>query len=246
MSKTLFAVNPEADLPGARARFSQTGRAQVRDFLMPGAAREIRSLLEDGTPWGLSVQAGESDPPEQVRADELQADPAVRRRVADRAREAHRAAGAGQFAFVHARYSLVEAYLGRWNPDGAHDILLEHLNTPDFLDPLRALTGIPEIVKADAHASLFAPGHFLTSHLDEHSGEGRRVAYVLNFAPDDWYTDWGGYLVFFDADGDIVEGFRPRFNSLNLFRVPQAHSVTFVPPFAPATRLAISGWLLDR
>ena len=85
-----------------------------------------------------------------------------------------------------------------------------------------------------------------TRHVDAHSGEGRRVAYVLNFAPDYWHTDWGGYLVFFDEEGDIVEGFRPRFNALNLFRVPQAHSVTFVPPFAPAARFAISGWLLDK
>lgn len=246
MSKTLFAVNPGADLPGARARFSENGRAQVRDFLVPEAAEEIRRLLRDGTPWGLSTQAGEADQPEQVRAEQLRGEPATRQRVGDRVREAHRAAGEAQFAFVHARYSLVDAYLGQWDPDGPHDILLEYLNTPEFLEPLRALTGIPEIVKADAHASLFAPGHFLTSHLDEHSGEGRRVAYVLNFAPDAWHTDWGGYLVFFDAEGDIVEGFRPRFNSLNLFRVPQAHSVTYVPPFAPATRLAISGWLLDR
>ncbi|MCT2559672.1 2OG-Fe(II) oxygenase [Tsuneonella sp. YG55] len=245
MSKTLFAVNPNADLRSAQAQFSSKGRTQVRDFLVPEAAEEIRRLLRDGTPWGLSIQAGDADQPEQVRAEELQQE-AVRQKIGDRVRDAHRAASEGRFSFVHARYSLVDAYLGQWRPGGPHDILLEYLNAPDFLDPLRTLTGIPEIRKADAHASLFAPGHFLTSHLDEHSGEGRRVAYVLNFAPDEWFTDWGGYLVFFDADGDIVEGFRPRFNSLNLFRVPQAHSVTFVPPFAPATRLAISGWLLDR
>lgn len=246
MTKTLFAVNPGADFEEARAQFSLKGRAQVRDFLLPEAADEIRQILHNGTPWGLSIQAGVDDQPEQVRAEQLRDDPAIRQRVGDRAQAAHRAASDAQFSFVHARYSLVDAYLGRWDPDGAHDILLEHLNTPAFLDPLRTLTGIPEIVKADAHASLFAPGHFLTSHMDEHSGHGRRVAYVLNFAPDEWYTDWGGYLVFFDADGDIIEGFKPRFNSLNLFRVPQAHSVTYVPPFAPATRLAISGWLMDR
>lgn len=246
MTKTLFAVNPSADFHGAQARFAEKGRTQVRDFLLPEAAEQIRRLLRDGTPWGMSVQAGESDEPEQVRAEQLRDEAATRHRVGERARAAHRAASDGQFSFVHARYSLVEAYLGRWAPDGPHDILLEHLNTPAFLDPLRTLTGIPEIRKADAHASLFAPGHFLTSHLDEHSGHGRRVAYVLNFAPDEWFTDWGGYLVFYDAEGDIIEGFKPRFNSLNLFRVPQAHSVTYVPPFAPATRLAISGWLMDR
>lgn len=246
MEKSIFALNPEADLEGARARFASTGRAQIRDFLAPGAANEIRRVLAHGTPWGLSFQAGENGKPEQLRGEDLRAEGSVRQSAAAHAEAAHKSAAEGKFAFHHARYSLVDAYIGQWHPDGPHDILLEYLNAPDFLGPMRFVTGIPDILKADAHASLFAPGHYLTRHIDAHSGEGRRVAYVLNFAPEDWYTDWGGYLVFFDEDGDIVEGFRPRFNSLNLFRVPQAHSVTYVPPFAPAERLAISGWMLDR
>ncbi|MFN3509868.1 MAG: 2OG-Fe(II) oxygenase [Tsuneonella troitsensis] len=243
--KTLFEVNPRAELQNAAARFARTGRAQVRDFLTPESANEIRDVLTTQTPWGLSVQAGERGAPHQVRAEAL-SDPSTRQQMGESAQKAAAAAASGEFAFFHARYSLVEAYLGKWRPDGPHDLLLEYLNAPDFLEPMRAVTGIREIVKADAHASLFAAGHYLTRHVDAHSGEGRRVAYVLNFAPDDWHTDWGGYLVFFDEEGDIVEGFRPRFNALNLFRVPQAHSVTFVPPFAPAARFAISGWLLDK
>ena len=245
MTKTRFEVRARADLEGARERFARCGRAQIRDFLTAESAAEIRAVLKSQTPWGISLQAGESDTPEQVRAENLR-DDEVRKRIVDRAQAAHGAAANGQFAFVHARYSLVDAYLGKWNPDGPHDLLLEYLNAPDFLDPMRYVTGIADVVKADAHASLFAAGHYLTRHIDEHSGQGRRVAYVLNFAPEDWYTDWGGYLVFFDEEGDIVEGFRPRFNSLNLFRVQQAHSVSYVPPFAPAARYAISGWLLDK
>lgn len=245
MTRTLFEVSARANLEGARERFGQCGRAQIRDFLTTESATEIRTILESQTPWGISLQAGESGLPEQVRAEELHTDE-VRQRIADHARAAHAAAASGQFAFAHARYSLVDAYLGKWDPGGPHDLLLEYLNAPDFLDPMRHVTGIADVLKADAHASLFAAGHYLTRHLDEHSGQGRRVAYVLNFAPDHWHTDWGGYLLFFDDDGDVQEGFRPRFNSLNLFRVPQAHSVSYVPPFAPAARFAISGWLLDK
>ena len=245
MTRTLFEVSAHADLEGARERFAQGGRAQIRDFLTAESATEILAILKSQTPWGISLQAGESDTPEQVRAEDLRDDD-MRQHVEARARATHGAAANGQFAFIHARYSLVDAYLGKWDPGGPHDLLLEYLNAPDFLGPMRYVTGIADVVKADAHASLFAAGHYLTRHIDKHSGEGRRVAYVLNFAPEDWYTDWGGYLVFFDKEGDIVEGFRPRFNSLNLFRVPQAHSVSYVPPFAPAARYAISGWLLDK
>lgn len=245
--RALFEINPALDLAAAARRFADTGRVQVRDVLTRETAEEIRSILARQTPWGVAVQAGREDPagPRQFRAGEL-ATPAGQQAAQAGAEAAHGAIGRGDYAFLHARYSLVEAYLGKWAEGSPHDLLVEYINAPEFLDLARAITGIDTLIKADAHASLFAPGHFLTNHSDEQAEEGWRVAYVLNFAMDDWHTDWGGYLVFYDADGDIVEGFKPRFNALNLFRVPLAHSVTYVPPFAPAGRLAISGWLRDR
>ena len=68
----------------------------------------------------------------------------------------------------------------------------------------------------------------------------------MNFTAGDWRPEWGGYLQFFDDEGDVVQAFRPRFNSLNLFAVPQPHAVSFVPPFAPLGRYAITGWFRDR
>lgn len=245
--RALFEINPAIDRAAAARRFAATGRVQVRDVLTRETAEEIRSILAGHTPWGLAVQAGLHDPagPRQFRADEL-ATQAGQHTAQGAAEAAHRAISGGDYAFLHARYSLVEAYLGKWDEGSPHDLLVEYINAEDFLGLAREITGFPDLIKADAHASLFAPGHFLTNHSDEQAEEGWRVAYVLNFAPDDWHTDWGGYLVFYDDDGDIVEGFRPRFNALNMFRVPQAHSVTYVPPFAPAGRLAISGWLRNR
>jgi Rps23 Pro-64 3,4-dihydroxylase Tpa1-like proline 4-hydroxylase len=52
--------------------------------------------------------------------------------------------------------------------------------------------------------------------------------------------------MFYDEDGDCIAGFKPRFNALNLFAVPQRHSVSYVPPFAPAGRFAITGWFRDQ
>jgi Rps23 Pro-64 3,4-dihydroxylase Tpa1-like proline 4-hydroxylase len=140
---------------------------------------------------------------------------------------------------------MVDAYR-KWDPDGPHDMLLEYLNDAPVLDFVRAVTGVAEIVKADAQATLYAPTQFLAVHNDQHSGAGRRVAYVLNLCAVPWRPDWGGYLMFYDDDLDVVAGYRPRFNALNLFAVPQVHAVTFVPPFAPIARYAITGWFLDR
>jgi Rps23 Pro-64 3,4-dihydroxylase Tpa1-like proline 4-hydroxylase len=123
--------------------------------------------------------------------------------------------------------------------------LIELINDEPFLDLARAVTGLAQLTKADGQATLFAQGQFLAAHDDSHVAEGWRVAYVLNLCALDWRPEWGGYLLFYDDEGDVVAGFRPRFNTLNLFLVPQRHAVTFVPPFAPVGRYAITGWFRD-
>lgn len=239
----LLALNPRLDRAALAGEFAQNGRVQIRDVLRPESARELRAVLAGGTPWGLAWKAG-ADGPHGLRAEEF-----ARLAPADRHRMGQAIAGAagrGDYAFTYARYPILDAYLGRWNPDSAHDILFEHINDRPFLDLVRTVTGIPELVKADAQATLFGPTHFLAQHTDSHVGEGWRVAYVLSLAPDDWKPDWGGYLNFFDDEGDIVAGYRPRFNALSMFRVPSLHSVGYVPPFAPVGRFSITGWFRDR
>ena len=104
------------------------------------------------------------------------------------------------------------------------------------------MTGKTEIVGADGYLTHYAPGHFLSLHSDEGSQWRRVVAYVLNLTFTEWQPDFGGYLTFYDDRGDVEAAFKPRFNSLNVFAVPQLHSVTKVAPFAPIGRAAISGW----
>ena len=239
MTRELFTLNPRLDRQRLAEEFQVGGRIQVRDFLTEEAAREIREILARATPWEIAWQAGE-DGPNAIRAAE------VRDKRAPVARQTAEAAGRGEYAFQYARYPMLDAYLEKWAPGGPHDLLLEHINSEDFLSFIRKVTGIDTIRKGDAQATLYAPGHFLGRHIDSHVAEGWRVAYVLNLAGDDWHPDWGGYLTFLDDDGDIIEGWRPRFNTLNLFAVPQSHAVSYVPPFAPPQRFAITGWVRDR
>lgn len=242
--KELFAVNPMLDRTSLADRFARIGRVQVRDVLTLATAKELRAVLAQHTPWGLAVQAGESGDPRSFRRDQLTGTHATEiKRHAD---AAYKSAAQGQYAFCFAHYPMLTAYQQKWAPDGVHDLLLEHLNAKPFLDLVREVTGMDELVKADGQATLFAPQHFLGRHIDSHVAEGWRVAYVLNLTIDDWHPDWGGYLLFLDDDGDVVEGYRPRFNSLNLFAVPQSHLVSYVPPFAPLGRMAVTGWLRDR
>jgi Rps23 Pro-64 3,4-dihydroxylase Tpa1-like proline 4-hydroxylase len=162
------------------------------------------------------------------------------------ATDVQQAAAARSYAVRFNQFDILHTYLAKSRPDSLLDHLLETINAAPFLELMRRITGIDGLIKADAQATLFAPGDFLSLHNDSHKDEGWRVAYVLNLAEDDWSPDWGGYLNFFDVDGDIVAGWRLRFNALNLFLVPQPHHVSYVPPFATEKRFAITGWLRDR
>lgn len=242
--KTLFQINPALNLPGLLAQFAAHGRVQIRNVLTDESARELQLVLARHTDWGMAVGAGAASPSSFRAAATRTAEGKLALQQAVRSAEQHSARG--EYGFRFARYPILEAIKEGWDPGSAHEVLIEHLNAPAFLDLVRAVTGIDKLCKADAQATLFAPSHYLGRHIDSHVAEGWEVAYVLNLAREDWHPDWGGYLLFLDEDGDVIEGFRPRFNALNLFRVPQPHLVSYVPPFAPIGRLAVTGWLRSQ
>ena len=243
MTITLFQLNPDIDRAPLREAFARDGRVQVRDFLVPEAAATIRQVLEHQTRWGLACQAGEGGP-QSFRPEAIAAMSADERGAL--VQSLHRAAASGEYAVRFNNYPMLDAYLQGWDRGSPQDLLLEHINDQPFLDLAREICSIPELRKADAQATLFAPGDFLGLHTDSHVAEGWRVAYVMNFADPEWKSDWGGYLNFLDEDGDVVCGWKPRFNTLNMLAVPQRHAVSYVPPFAPPHRFAITGWLRDR
>jgi len=236
----LFELNAELDRPGAARRFAADGRVQIRDFLAPAAARTIHQVLSRETPWGLAWRTSEAGPTAR-RRQELAA-PELQKLNTDLTA----AMRAKDYAFIYGQYRMLDAYREGWREHEALDLLVEHINSEPLLDLVRDITGIRELVKGDAQATLYGPNHFLAVHDDSHVEEGWRIAYVMNFCAEEWRPDWGGYLLFFDDDGDVVAGFKPRFNALNMFRVPARHNVSYVPPFAPVARFAITGWFRDR
>jgi len=240
---SLFELNPQVDRQEYARRFAGAGRVQVVDVLTEDAASNLYDVLSRSTPWGLAWQSG-SGGPQALRSHELERTPAQTRNLISHS--IVESARKGEFAFAYNRYPIVDAYLDGWAPDSPHDVLLEHLNCEPFLQLARDITGLSDLVKADAQATLFGPNHFLGLHDDSHVQEGWKVAYVLNLCPVDWRPEWGGYLLFHDEMGDVLAGFKPRFNVLNLFAVPQQHSVSLVAGFAPVERYSITGWLRDK
>jgi len=241
-SNPAFRINPDLDLPALARQFRDQGRLQIRNALDSGTAEYFRSVLQNRTNWGLAWQIG-AEGPRAMRFAEARALSDEDRHILNQ--KAGEAVGRGEYGFVYDQYAMLDAYLERWEPDHPLNRLLEHLNDQPFLNLLREVSGIRSVIKAEAQATRFGPEHFLTEHDDLHLRDARRIAYVLNLTIPDWKSEWGGYLNFFDQHGNIEAGFRPIFNSLNLFLVPQRHSVSYVAPFAPDGRYAITGWALD-
>lgn len=106
---------------------------------------------------------------------------------------------------------------------------------------MRDITRSESITYADMQATRYSKGHFLTEHDDNVQGKNRIAAYVLNLTPK-WRNDWGGALVFPNKNIPGGQLFYPKFNALNIFSVPQKHSVSYVTPFAGEHRYSITGW----
>jgi len=234
----LFALNPALNSAAIRAALAENRLVQVEDFLDSESANQLFELVSQKTPFGLAW-AGDGQHGTNIRAEALKTLPAPERERIGLA--AGRAAASGQFGFLYGQYPLVEAYVNKWAPGHPSEQLLEELNGAPVLEFARAVSGHTDIVKADGQITLYAPGHFLTDHDDLVASEGRRLAFVLNLAPE-WKPDWGGYLNFMDVKGNIAAGFMPRFNTMNLFQVPIRHNVSLVAPFAPMSRFAVTGW----
>ncbi len=136
---------------------------------------------------------------------------------------------------------LVEA----GNCEEALENFLNFINSDSVLSAIRRITGLENVDYADAQATRYEPGHFLTSHDDQVPDKNRLAAFVFNLTTE-WLPDWGGNLMFYDDSNRVSDVFVPTFNSLSLFLVGNQHAVSVVSPFARRPRMAITGWFRYR
>lgn len=231
-------INNALDVDFWKLQLAARSRVQIPDFLQPDAAERLRDCLAREVPWSLAER---SDDGSRTHGREHALDDAAYREVLDAAYRNARDA----FQFVYDSYMLGRARVEGWDPDLPVHVVLDFLNSAEFIDFARYLAGDAAINAVNAQATRYRPGQFLTPHDDKHSGEGRRYAYVINLTRR-WKAEWGGLLQFLDADGNVIDTLMPRWNALSIFRVPQLHQVTLVSPWAGEDRLSITGWFLAR
>lgn len=229
-------LNPQLDRAGLAKTFRQHGRLNIHDILTGSSAQRIHSCLKNETPYGLCLNTGSAS----RGLGNL-----TPRQQEEYTQTAWREVGLDGFQFLFEQHPLSlhgEAYR---DPGHYCARITEFLNGPDFLEFAREVTGFANIAFADAQATLYRSGHFLTAHDDDVPGTGRLAAYVMSFTTA-WRPEWGGLLEFLDDSSQIEAGYMPGFNTLKLFRVPMTHYVSIVAPFAAVGRYSVTGWLRAR
>lgn len=230
-------LNPDLDISRHAHAVAATRRVQVTSVLKEASARAIHALLTAERNWGLVAFLENRH--RVIDAQAFDTLPEDRRRpLFDMV---HTTARNG-FSYLFENIPLYDLWHTRAVPDHPLLPLVDFLRGEDFISLARRLTGKTDIAFADAQATRFRSGHFLTTHDDDAHGKNRRAAYVLNLTPR-WNPDWGGQLLFYDESGNVTGGFTPTFNALNVFLVPVRHAVAYVTPFAESPRYAITGWL---
>lgn len=229
----------ERVLVEARRILNQNGRVHLPGILRQSAAEALLRESE-GLDWRL-VFRGQQGGYDLKSADIDALDVGKRRTLLHLINA--QATGEFQYLFDSFRVSD-EVEAGRYE-SGAMADLYRWLNSDAGLQLLRRLTGDDRCVYVDAQATRYRPGHFLTTHDDHIEGKDRLFAFVLNLTPQ-WTADWGGLLMFMTDDGHVAEAYTPRWNALNLLKVPQPHAVSVVAPFARGARISITGWIRSR
>jgi len=229
-------LNPLLDSAALAAEFLRRGHVQIPQVLTRQSAQRLHACLTGETPFMLISNDGDKP------LEHPDPTPAERQ---DHTRAAWRRVGNTAFQYLYEQHVLTRE--GERYPDAGHywASVTDFLNSPSFLGLAREVTGMADIAFADAQASLYRAGHFLTSHGDESKGAKRLAAYVLSMTPS-WRPEWGGLLEFIGEDGHIASGYVPNFNSLRLFKVPINHHVSCVAPFAMGGRYSITGWFRAR
>lgn len=217
--------------------FERDGVVQISNLFEPELAQAITELLERQTPWRL-VYANDKGVQDSLAVEEAsrlgpQHMDALISKIMHRASEG--------FSYLYLGYDMLDAYLESRIPGHPLDLVTEFLNGEEFRSFGRRVIGGALPTKTEVYASLYRPGDFLNLHDDSYRNQ-RLAAYTIGFTRQ-WRPDWGGQLLFHAPDGNITRGLLPAFNTLTLFKTPQAHSVAAVAPYASRPRISLVGWL---
>lgn len=238
-----FTLSPKLDTDALASQFALQGRVRVHGFLKDDCAEALRVMLRQREDWVQVINSGEKL---------VELDRTTRAGLApDQSAALDTAVYAGArkgFQYRYESLRVPDEEAARAKSEDPLAAFASWMSQGPARDFLRKVIGAPEVSFADAQATAYAPGDFLTGHDDAFPGKHRHAAYVLGLNPV-WRLEWGGLLLVhktLDKAEDSADALMPCFNTLDLFRVGQMHSVSEVTRAAAYRRYSITGWLRER
>ena len=229
-----LALNPDIDRAALARCYAETGRVRIYDLLSEGAV-ELHDHLRAREAW-IQVLHGPAAPIEFDRAQRAamgtEGYAAIDDDVYERGRHGF------QYRYEALRVPGVDE---QHDDDDLLGPLAAFLHSEAMLSLIAGIAGRRADLFINGQATSYAPGDFLTGHDDNAAGENRMAAFVLGLTQR-WRLEWGGLLLFHGPRERTAEALVPRFNTLDLFQVPQQHSVSLVSPSAGFSRMAVTGW----
>lgn len=235
-----FRLNPDLDLDRLARIYREESRVRIPRLLTEGA-EPLRDYLAGCEDWWHLVSTED---------DVLEFSRAARARMSGRRRsaldaEVHERARLG-FQYRYEGLRVPEEDEEDWAAgDDPLAAFARLMSSEAMLAMLRTVTGAGSLAFADGQATAYGPGDFLTCHDDDVAGKNRVAAYVFGLTPR-WRPEWGGLLLFHPENSGPMSAHVPSFNTLDLFKVPQRHSVSIVTPSAMSLRYSVTGWLHAR
>ena len=233
-SLALAAEHPQKD---DISYFREHGFVKVKNALAVESAELLHQHIQQQKDWNLVFNHNGQHQDLNARA----VDGWTAKQKEDLSRIVHTQASNG-FQYLYENIPVYDIYHSNLLPGHFFNQIIEFLNSAQTLNYFRTLLSEPNISFADAQITRFGAGHFLNTHDDNVAGKNRVAAFVINLTKE-WRPDWGGALNLLDNHGQITNSFVPTFNDVNIFKIPVAHYVGCVSPFATQKRVSITGWL---
>ena len=157
-----------------RTRYEAGRRIQIREVLEPASADAIYACLARQKEWNLVYLHDGRHVDSNATA--VARWPVAKRRTLEKIVFAE---ARNRFQYYYANIPVYDLYHRQQLPESFFGELFEFLNGSEFLDTIRGVTGDAQIAFADAQATRFDPGHFLTCHDDAIAGRNRDKTGIL-------------------------------------------------------------------
>ena len=213
------------------------GHVAIPNFLRPEIAEAIAARLAEYSDWMRTFRDIDSSGVDRGVQDVGLSDV----ELVSNAAAAYNKHG---FSYLYSSRPICSKIKEYYTKDDVLRSAANILRGEEFLRLVNGVLGQSVVSSASVMATRYERGDFLTQHRD--TGDGfRRLAFVVSLT-DGWHADWGGELAMRNPDGTTVHSYRPTFNTVCLFKVPQDHAVSCVTPLAMHPRFSLTGWLYSE